>query len=110
MLILVHLLGTVGYHTIGRPQASWIDSFYMTFITVATIGYGETVDLSAHPMGRLFTVGIAIVGIGAMSYLFSTMVALLLESDLNAVLRKRRMQRQISDMSRHYIICGVGRV
>ena len=110
LLVLVHLVGTVGYHFIGRPAASWIDSFYMTFITVATIGYGETVDLSTHPLGRLFTVGIAIVGIGTMSYLFSTFVALLLESDLNAVLRKRHMQRQISDMSRHYIICGIGRV
>ncbi|MBG9390615.1 potassium channel family protein [Caenimonas sp. DR4.4] len=110
MLVLVHLVGTLGYHYIGRPAASWIDSFYMTFITVATIGYGETVDLSAHPLGRLFTVGIAIVGIGTMSYLFSTLVALLLESDLNAALRKRHMQRQIADMHRHYIICGVGRV
>jgi voltage-gated potassium channel len=110
LLVLVHLVGTVGYHFIGRPSASWIDSFYMTFITVATIGYGETVDLSAHPYGRLFTVGIAIVGIGTMSYLFSTLVALLLESDLNSVLRRRHMQRQIAGMSRHYIICGVGRV
>lgn len=110
LLVVVHMVGTVGYHFLGRPAASWIDSFYMTFITVATIGYGETVDLSTHPLGRLFTVGIAIVGIGTMSYLFSTMVALLLESDLNAVLRKRRMQHQICDMSRHYIICGVGRV
>ncbi|MFC5499281.1 potassium channel family protein [Caenimonas terrae] len=110
LLVLVHMVGTVGYHFIGRPSASWIDSFYMTFITVATIGYGETVDLSTHPIGRLFTVAIAIVGIGTMSYLFSTFVALLLESDLNAVLRKRHMQRQISELARHYIICGVGRV
>src|SRR5258708_3528077 len=58
LLVLVHLAGTVGYHTIGRPAATWIDSFYMTFITVATIGYGEMVDLSTHPMGRLFTVAI----------------------------------------------------
>ncbi|MRD46303.1 potassium channel protein [Caenimonas koreensis DSM 17982] len=110
LMALVHLVGTVGYHFIGRPVATWIDSFYMTFITVATIGYGETVDLSAHPFGRLFTVAIAIVGIGTWSYLFSTFVALLLESDLNSVLRKRHMQRQISDMKGHYIICGVGRV
>ena len=110
LLILVHMVGTVGYHTIGQPVATWIDSFYMTFITVATIGYGETVDLSAHPYGRLFTVAIAIVGIGTMSYLFSTFVALLLESDLNAALRKRHMQRQLSALSGHYIVCGVGRV
>ncbi|HMA09207.1 MAG TPA: potassium channel family protein [Ramlibacter sp.] len=110
LLLSVHMVGTLGYHAIGRPTASWIDSFYMTFITVATIGYGETVDLSTHPMGRLFTVAIATVGIGTMSYLFSSFVALLLESDLNAALRRRHMERQIAAMRGHYIICGVGRV
>jgi voltage-gated potassium channel len=110
LLLLVHMVGTLGYHAIGRPTATWIDSFYMTFITVATIGYGETVDLSTHPMGRLFTVAIATVGIGTMSYLFSSFVALLLESDLNAALRRRHMERQIAAMRGHYIICGVGRV
>ncbi|MEY3445820.1 MAG: hypothetical protein RIR45_575, partial [Pseudomonadota bacterium] len=77
-MILVHLAGTVGYRIIGGPDVTWVDSFYMTFITVATIGYGEVVDLSHHPYGRLFTVFIAVIGIGTMSYLFSTLVALLL--------------------------------
>jgi voltage-gated potassium channel len=110
LLLAIHVVGTFGYHYIGRPIATWIDSFYMTFITVATIGYGETVDLSTHPMGRLFTVAIAAVGIGTVSYLFSNFVALLLESDLNAALRKRHMERQIARLRGHYIICGVGRV
>ena len=109
-LVLVHMLGTLGYHYIGRPRASWIDSFYMTFITVATIGYGEVIDLTHHPYGRLFTVAIAIVGIVTMSYLFSTFLALLIESDLNAAFRKRRMERHIAAMSGHYIVCGIGRV
>lgn len=110
LLLLVHLVGTLGYLYIGRPSATWIDSFYMTFITVATIGFGETVDLSNHPMGRLFTVFIAVVGIGTMSYLFSSFVALLLESDLNAALRKKRMEKSIAKLAGHYIVCGIGRV
>ena len=109
-LVLVHLIGTVGYRYIGGPSVSWIDSFYMTFITVASIGFGEIVDLSSHPMGRLFTVFIGVVGIGAMSYLFSTFVALLLESDFNTALRKKRMEKQIARQSGHYIVCGIGRV
>jgi voltage-gated potassium channel len=109
-MLLIHLVGTVGYHYIGRPAASWIDSFYMTFITVATIGYAEVVDLSQHPWGRLFTVFIAIVGIGTMSYLFSKLVALLVDSDLNTALRRRRMDKEIAQMSGHYIVCGIGRV
>lgn len=110
LLLVITAMGTLGYHYIGRPSATWIDSFYMTFITIATIGFGETVDLSAHPMGRLFTVFIAIIGIGTLSYLFSTLVALLIDSDLNAELRKKRMEKQIAQMKGHYIVCGIGRV
>lgn len=109
-MVLIHVIGTLGYLYIGRPSATWIDSFYMTFITVATIGYGEVVDLTYHPMGRLFTVFIAVIGIGTMSYLFSTLVALLLESGLNASLRKKRMEKEIAKLSDHYIVCGIGRV
>lgn len=110
VLVLVHVAGTLGYHWVGRPGASWIDSFYMTFITVATIGYAEVVDLSAHPLGRLFTVAISVVGIATLSYLFSTFLALLIESDLNAAFRRRRMERQIAGLAGHYIVCGIGRV
>lgn len=110
VMIAVHMVGTLGYHTLGQPNASWIDSFYMTFITITTIGYGEVVDLSHHPMGRLFTVGIAVVGIGTMSYLFSTLVALLVDSDLNTGLRRQGMEKQIAGLKGHYIVCGMGRV
>jgi voltage-gated potassium channel len=110
LMVLIHVIGTAGYMIIGSPTATWIDSFYMTFITVATIGYGEVVDLTHHPMGRLFTIFIATVGIATASYLFSTLVALLLESELNIALRKKRMEKQIAKLSGHYIVCGIGRV
>ena len=110
LLLLVQLIGTLGYRSIGRPTATWIDSFYMTFITIATIGYGEIVDLTHHPMGRIFTMGIALVGVATLSYLFSTMVALLVDADLNAGLRRKRMEKEIAKLSGHYIVCGIGRV
>jgi voltage-gated potassium channel len=110
LLLLITASGTLGYHYIGRPTATWIDSFYMTFITIATIGYGETVDLSTHPMGRLFTVFIAVVGIATTSYLFSTLVALLIDSDLNAERKRNRMEKRIAELTGHYIMCGIGRV
>ena len=110
VLVLVTIVGTVGYKIIGGAQATWIDSFYMTFITVATIGYGETIDLSLHPGGRLFTVAIAFVGIGAMTYMFSVVTAWILESDLNQQLRRRRMEKDIDRLEGHYIVCGIGRV
>ncbi len=110
LLLLVTLAGTLGYHYIGRPSATWVDSFYMTFITISTIGFTEVVDLSRHPWGRLFTVLIAVLGIGSMSYLFSRLVALLIDADLDGSLRRKRMEKQIAALQGHYIVCGVGRV
>ena len=110
VLVCVQVVGTLGYHYIGRPHATWIDSFYMTFITIATIGYGETVDLSQHPYGRLFTVFIALIGIATLTYLFSALVAVLVDTDLNAALRRKRMDKKIAELKDHYIVCGIGRV
>jgi voltage-gated potassium channel len=111
MLLAVHVIGTAGYLYIGNEQrTTFIDALYMTFITVATIGYGEVVDLSHSPAGRVFTMLIAFTGIGTFTYLFSTVTAFILETNLNQAYRRRRMERKIADMSGHYIVCGIGRV
>ena len=109
-LITVSIIGTVGYKIIGGPQVSWLDCLYMTFITVATIGYGEIIDLSHSPGGRVFTMAIGLVGIGVATYMISTLTAFILEGDMNEALRRRRMQKSIQAMRKHYIICGIGRV
>ena len=107
---VVLAIGTVGYRLIGGPQYSWIDCFYMTFITIATIGYGEIVDLSHSPAGRLFTVAVAFAGIGVSTYIMSTVVAYLVEGRINEILWRRRMDKHIDKLRQHYIICGAGRI
>jgi voltage-gated potassium channel len=109
-LFLVMLIGTFGYRLIGGDSYSWIDCFYMTFITVATIGFGEIVDLTDNPAGRIFTVFIAVAGIGTMTYMLSTLTAFILEGDINQVWRRKKMQSKIGKLKDHFIVCGVGRV
>jgi voltage-gated potassium channel len=109
-LAAVLSIGTVGYHLIGGPEYSLFDCFYMTFTTIATIGFGEIIDMSHKPEGRVFTVIIAVFGIGAFLNLFSTTTAFILEGDMNQALRRRRMHKLIDQLRDHYIICGVGRV
>jgi voltage-gated potassium channel len=109
-LLTVSGIGTVGYKIIGGEQVSWLDCLYMTFITIATIGYGEIVDLSHSPGGRVFTMAIALVGIGVATYMISTLTAFILEGDMNQAIRRRRMQKSIAALRKHYIICGIGRV
>jgi voltage-gated potassium channel len=110
LLAVILVIGTIGYHVIGGDKYSLLDCFYMTFITIATIGFGEIVDLSNHPGGRLFTVFIGFAGIGAMTYLTSTVTAFLIEGRINDALWRRRMDKHIHKLKNHYIICGIGRV
>ena len=109
-LLGVFFVGSVGYHILGAPHASWIDSFYMTFVTISTIGYHEVVDVSQYQYGRLFTIFIGMTGIGVLGYVLSTVTAFMLESDLNLSWRRKKMLQTISKMRDHYIVCGVGRV
>lgn len=109
-LIGVHILGTVGYFWLTGGNYSWFDCFYMTFITVATIGFGEIIDMSNNMLARAFTVVIGILGAGSLSMLFSVVTVFLLETDLNGTLRRRRMEKIIKKLKGHYILCGYGRV
>ncbi len=110
LFLLVEIVGSFGFWVVSGYRASLLDCIYMTFITVATIGFGETIDLSHSPGGRVFLMAIAAVGIANVTYATSKLTAFILEKDISAALRRRRMQDQIDTMSNHYIICGVGRV
>jgi voltage-gated potassium channel len=110
VMACVMSLGTLGYHLIGGDKYSWLNCFYMTFITVSTIGFGEILDFSAIPEGRVLTMCIATAGIATLTFMLSAVTAFILEGDLNQKWRKKKMQRTIDMMKDHYIICGVGRV
>ncbi|MFA6971233.1 MAG: potassium channel protein [Gallionella sp.] len=109
-LVAVFIIGTLGYHILGGSQHPWVDCFYMTFITISTIGFGEIVDVSQYEYGRLFTVFIGMSGIGVLGYVLSTFTAFMLESDLNVSWRRKKMQKKIAQLKDHYIVCGVGLV
>jgi voltage-gated potassium channel len=109
-LALVHLIGTLGYLAISGWQAPWMDALYMTFNVVTTLGFAETVEAARGTGGRLFTMAVAFLGIAGTWYLFSTFTAFILETNLNQAYRRRRMERTISALKGHYIVCGIGRV
>ena len=109
-LVAVHVLGTAGYHWLTEGRYSWFDCFYMTFITVATIGFGEIIDMSNNPTARGLTVALGILGAGNLSMLFSIVTVALLETDLNGNLQRKRMEKVIRSLKGHYLLCGFGRV
>ena len=97
-------IGTFGYTLIeGWPL---FDSFYMTVITLSTIGYGETHTLTTG--GRIFTIGLCLIGLGVMAYSFSALTAFIVSGELNERLRRRKMENRIKALNEHYVICGLG--
>jgi voltage-gated potassium channel len=109
-LLAIILIGTIGYWFIGGRQYSFVDTLYMTVITVATIGFGEIIDLSGNPGGRLFTIFIAISGIGALTYFVTNLTGLVVEGELTESFRRRRMEKLVNNYAGHFIVCGLGAI
>ena len=96
-------VGTLGYMALEGWTA--MDAFYMTFITLSTIGFSEVAPLDGA--GKLFTVGLAFVGIGTFATIASRAVTVLVTSN---TLRQRAMQRRIDRLQGHYVVAGYGRL
>ena len=110
LFLCVIFLGTIGYHVLGGPEYTWMDALYMTVITVSTIGYGEVIDLSNNTPARFFTMALAMVGIGLMTYVASTTIASVVEGKMNESYRRKKMEIELSKLEGHYIVCGLGRL
>jgi len=106
LLTTVVLGGTLGFHVI--EGWSWFDGFYMTLTTMTTIGYGENHPLS-HA-GRIFNSFMIVAAVLAGAFVIATFSQTLLEFEFGKALGRRRMERELSKLSGHYIICGAGRV
>ncbi|MDF7799754.1 potassium channel protein [Pontiellaceae bacterium B1224] len=102
---LVLLFGTIGYKYI--ENWGWLDAFYMTVITVSTVGITEVHPLS--DAGRLFTVFLIIGGVGVMAYSLTRLAEFMFQRSITNVLGRRAMEKKLSRMKKHVIICGYGR-
>lgn len=99
-------IGTAGYMVL--EDASALDAFYMTLITLTTVGFGEVIELDAT--GRLFTIGLISAGVIGFATTIALLAQLVQEGALGERGKQRRMQKKIDHLSDHYIVCGYGRV
>lgn len=106
LLVLLVIVGIAGFHLI--EGWSYFDGFYMVLTTITSIGYGEIHPLS-HA-GRLFNSFVIITGVGLVLLLVGGASRTLLEFELQSLFGRRRMDREISRLTGHFIICGAGRV
>ncbi len=87
---------------------SFFDALYMTIISVATVGYGEIHNLSTA--GRIVTMVILVLGVGIFGYAINILTAATVEGHLKEYWYRKKMQKNISKLKGHYIICGYGRI
>jgi len=106
LIAFIIFFGTFGYMLI--EGWNFFDSFYMTTITLTTVGYREVHDLS--PQGQLFTIVLIIGGVGTVFYTLSTGAKITLEGELQEIFGRQRLEKKIRGLKDHYIVCGYGRM
>jgi len=98
--------GSFGYMTI--EGWNFLDSIYMTIITLSTVGYGEVGHIG--PAGRIFTILLILFGISIMAYIIGLVTETLVESEIRSMFGRRKLSKKIKSLKNHYIVCGYGRI
>ena len=106
LLIITVAFGTTGYHMVEKMSV--FDSFYMTIITISTVGFQEVFPLSTS--GRILTMVIIGTGITIAGYAVSTLMRMVIEGELRKSFGRRKVEKQIAQLNGHYIVCGYGRI
>ncbi|MBC7661591.1 MAG: NAD-binding protein [Chitinophagaceae bacterium] len=106
ILLLLPVIGAVGFGFIEHLRP--LDAIYMAFITLSTVGYEVVKPLSDG--GKVFVIGFLMVSFTSFFYALSELGEMLVKGDLHRLIKRRIMDRQIKELSKHAIICGFGRM
>ena len=108
LLVAMLTVSVAGYRLLGGPAVSFLNALYMAVITLAGVGYGEIVDTAHNPSLRVFNMLVVFFGVAIMVYVFSVVTAFLVEGELTHIFWRRKMEKKISQIKDHYIVCGLG--
>ncbi len=108
LLLLLIVVSVTGYRVLGGPSVSFLQALYMAVITLAGVGYGEIVETANNPALRIFNMFVVLFGVAVTVYVFSVVAAFLVEIEVRNPFWRRRMQKRISELRGHFIVCGLG--
>lgn len=97
-------VGVIGFMVL--EHFTFLEAFWLTIITLGTIGYGDI--YARTDVGRLFTIGLILVGLSAFAFGLQATASFFYSPALQALRQRRREQKKIDALSGHYIITGVG--
>jgi len=101
-------VSVTGYRLLGGPSVTFLQALYMAVITLAGVGYGEIVDTARNPALRVFNMFVVLFGVAVTVYVFSVVAAFLVEIEVTNPFWRRSMQKRISELNDHFIVCGLG--
>lgn len=104
-LALVLVVGTAGYVLLGL---SLLDAVYQAVTVVSTVGFREIGEPT--PEFKVYTTILILVGVGLVLYTLTVLFETLVEGRLTDLMWRRRMERDLANLSDHVIICGCGRL
>ena len=104
--IFIFSAGTFGYMYL--EQWNMLDSAYMAAITLSTVGFMEIHEVS--DTGRIFTIFLIFAGVGYFLYLASGIMQSIVEGEIQSLIGRKRLDKKISKLANHYIVCGYGRI
>ena len=105
LLLLLLSTGTLFYW--GYEQYPLIDAFFMTIITISTVGFGMIHPLS--DVGKLFTSGLIMFSLGSLAWVGSSLAKFVFDGELKDYLKTYRVDKKIMKLKDHTIIIGYGR-
>lgn len=105
ILLLIVVSGTLGFMLV--ESYNFNEAFYMTIITISTVGFQEIKPLSEA--GRYFTSALILVSFGTFAYTLSAVYSYLIDGEFKIYFTEKRKRKQIQEMDKHVIICGFGR-
>lgn len=106
VLLVLVTIGTAGYITIEGWR--FLDSLYMTVITLATVGFTEVHPLS--DTGRIFTMLLIVFGVSVLGYIVGSLAQIMFEGQFQRIFGRKKVEKKIEALRDHYIVCGFGRI
>ncbi|MFK5957365.1 MAG: potassium channel protein [Lutibacter sp.] len=105
LLTMVLIIGIIGYTIISNE--TFIDSLYMTVITMSTVGFGTLHELNQSE--KLFTIVLIILSISIYGYSVTALTEYFANDNFFQLLKYKKMQQKIQKLKNHTVVCGYGR-
>lgn len=111
LIFLLFTIGSISYYYIGKSSGenwSFVQSMYMTAVTISTVGYEDLSYKSNSPTRMVFTVILIFFSMITVTYGISNVTAFLVESNIRKYFKQRYIMKYIRKLEKHCIICGGG--